>query len=68
MAGYDRAMLHALAMPDRTPAQWAARDRAIASARIQLAAATKRRLNPGAVTRIDLLLGLPTSDPTLGVE
>jgi hypothetical protein len=48
MAAYDRAMLRALAMADRNPSQRAARDRAIASARIQLAAATRRRLNPAA--------------------
>jgi hypothetical protein len=68
MTAYDRAMLHALGMPDRTPAQRAARNRAIAAARIQLAAATNRHLNPAAVSRIDALLGLPASDPTLGVE
>ena len=68
MAAYDRAMLRALAMPNRTPAQWAARNRAIASARTQLAVATSRRLNPTAVTRIDAVLGLPESDPTLGVK
>jgi hypothetical protein len=68
MAAYDRAMLHALAMPDRTPAQRAARNRAIAGARIQLAVATSRRLNPAAIGRIDALLGLPASDPTLGVQ
>jgi hypothetical protein len=68
MATYDRAMLRALAMPDRTPAHQAARNRAIAGARIQLAVATHRRLNPAAITRVDALLGLPPSDPTLGVQ
>jgi hypothetical protein len=68
MAVYDRAMVRALAMPDRTPAQRVARNRAIAGARIQLAAATNRRLNPAAVSRIDSLLGLPASDPALGVQ
>jgi hypothetical protein len=68
MAAYDRAMLHALGMPDRTPTQRAARDRAIAGARIHLAAATSRRLNPVAVSRIDSLLGLPTTNPALGVQ
>jgi hypothetical protein len=61
-------MLHALAMPDRTPAQRAARNRAIAGARIQLAVATSPHLNPAAISRIDALLGLPASDPTLGVQ
>ena len=68
MAIYDRMMLNALQMPTDTPEQQGARDRAIADARIQLAAATNRRLNPPAVSRIDSLLGLPPSDPTLGVQ
>jgi hypothetical protein len=68
MAVYDRAMLRALAMPDRTPVQRAARDHAIAGARIHLAEATNRRLNPVAVSRIDSLLGLPATDPALGVQ
>jgi hypothetical protein len=68
MAAYDRAMLHALAMLDRTPTQRAARNVAIAWARIQLGVVTNRRLNPAAITRIDALLGLPASDPTLGVQ
>jgi hypothetical protein len=68
MAAYDRAMLDALARPDRTGVQRTARDLAVAWARIQLAVATNRRLNPAAVSRIDALLGLPPSDPTLGVQ
>jgi hypothetical protein len=67
MAVYDRAMLRALAMPDLTPEQRTARNHAITSARIRLAAATSRRLNPAAITPIDALLGLPASDPALGV-
>ena len=67
MATYDRMMLSALQMPADTPEQQDARDRAIADARIQLAAATHRRLNPAAVSRIDALLGLPATDPHLGV-
>jgi hypothetical protein len=42
-------MLRALALPDRTPIQRAMRNHAIANARIQLAAATNRHLNPAAV-------------------
>jgi hypothetical protein len=61
-------MLHALAMPDSDPAQQGARNRAIASARLRLSAATSRRLDPAAITRIDGVLGLPGSDSTLGVE
>jgi hypothetical protein len=68
MAIYDRVMLKALQMPTDTPEQRGARDRAIAGARIRLAAATNRRLNPAAVSRIDSLLGLPASDPALGVR
>jgi hypothetical protein len=68
MATYDRMMLNALQMPTDTPEQQGARDRAIADARTQLAAATNRHLNPAAVSRIDTLLGLPATDPTLGVE
>jgi hypothetical protein len=49
-------------------AQWAARNRAIADARTQLAAATSRRLNRAAIIRIDTLLGLPATDPRPGVE
>jgi hypothetical protein len=61
-------MLRALATPDRSPTQRAARNRAIAGARIQLAAATSRRLNSAAITRIDAMLGLPASDPALAVK
>ena len=61
-------MLHALTMPGRTRAQQTARNVAIAWARIQLAVATNRRLNPAAITLIDALLGLPASAPTLGVQ
>jgi hypothetical protein len=68
MATFDRMMLEALQMSAATPAQRAARNRAIASARIELAASTNRRLNPTAVRRIDAVLGLPASDPQLGVR
>jgi hypothetical protein len=68
MTGYDRAMLRALAMPDRTLTQQAMRNRAIADARIRLAVTTNRRLNPAAISRIDALLGLPASDPALGAQ
>jgi len=67
MAAYDRRMLEALQMPTGTPMERAARSRAIADARIQLAAATNRRLNAAAVSRIDALLGLTATDPRLGV-
>ncbi len=61
-------MQTALALPDATPAEIAARDQAIASARsIELAAAANHPLSPPVVARVDALLGLPPSDPALGV-
>jgi hypothetical protein len=39
-----------------------------AGVRIRLAASMNRHLNPVAVSRIDSLLGLPASDPTLRVQ
>jgi hypothetical protein len=68
MAAYDHMMLDALRMPITTPAQRVARDRAISTARIHLAAVTNRRLNTTAISRIDALLGLPATDPRLGVQ
>jgi hypothetical protein len=68
MAVYDHMMLSALGMPTDTAEQREARDRAITDARIQLAAATNRRLNSAAVSRIDALLGLPATDPQLGIQ
>jgi hypothetical protein len=56
------------ALSGDTSAQRAARNRAIAAARIQLGVDTNRRLNPAAVSRVDSLLGLPASDPALGVQ
>jgi hypothetical protein len=67
IAAYDNAMLAALAMPGDTPAQVAARNAAIAAARAQLAAATNKTLTPDVVAAVDNRLGLPTTDPTLGV-
>jgi hypothetical protein len=61
-------MLSALQMPTDTAEQREARDHAITDARIHLAAATNRRLNSAAVSRIDALLGLPATDPQLGVQ
>jgi hypothetical protein len=61
-------MLRALAMPDHNPG--AAGHAAVAplQAPASTTAATSRRLNPAAITHIDALLGLPASDPRLGVE
>jgi hypothetical protein len=68
MADYDQTMLSALGLPDGTPDQHAARNNAIADARLQLATATDRQLNPLAVEQIDAALGLPATDPLLGVR
>ncbi len=67
LAAYDNAMLSALAMPDTTTAQVAARQAAIAAARTTLAATTNKTLTPSVVQQVDLLLGLPPTDRTLGV-
>ena len=68
IAAYDHAMLAALSMPTATPAQIAARNAAIASARQnQLAVAASKGLTPAVVSRVDALLGLPRSNPALGV-
>jgi len=67
IASYDDSMRAALMMPDFTPPQLAARNDAIAGARSRLGSASRRRLTPDAVQRIDALLGLPKIDPALGV-
>ncbi len=61
IAAYDKAMVQALAMPLST------RDAAIVSARRQLAAASNKVLTAPVVARVDSLLGLPPTDPNLGV-
>ncbi|TXL73948.1 hypothetical protein FHP25_18655 [Vineibacter terrae] len=61
IAAYDKAMLSALSMP------LSSRDPAIAGARRQLAAASNKTLTPAVVARVDSLLGLPPTDPNLGV-
>ncbi len=68
IAAYDDTMRAALMMPDFTGTQDSARRAAIANARARLAAASRRRLTPAAVERIDVLLGLPKTDPALGVD
>lgn len=68
LAAHERAMMEALAMPARTPAEIAAREAAIAAARAQeLAEARNRPSGGGVVDRVDQSLGLPPADPTLGV-
>ncbi|MBL8696817.1 MAG: hypothetical protein JNK67_00505 [Alphaproteobacteria bacterium] len=67
IAAYEDAMHVALAMPEATPAQRAAKADAIAAARAQeLAAAANKPISPAVVARVDSLLGLPPTDPTLG--
>ena len=64
IASYDHdAMLAALSMPTATPAEIAARSAAIGSARAQLAATSNKSLTPEVVARVDLLLGLPATEP-----
>lgn len=68
IAEHERAMMEALAMPARTPAEIAAREAAIAAARAQeLAEAPNRPQGGGVVDRVDQSLGLPPADPTLGI-
>jgi hypothetical protein len=67
IAVYDRAMVAALAMPAETPAQIAARNAAIASARTQLSTVTNKELTPAVIAKVDATLGLPATNPSLGV-
>ena len=66
IAAYDRDMLAALAMPAQTPTQESSRLAAITAARTHLAHRTNKTLTPAVVQRVDQLLGLPATDPTLG--
>lgn len=68
VAAYDRAMLAALGMPGTTPAELASRMLAISAARAQLATASGKSLTPAVVARVDRLLGLPSTDPALGLR
>jgi hypothetical protein len=68
ISAYDRAMIAALAMPGTSPAQIAARTASIAAARAQLATASTKSLTPAVVARVDSLLGLPSTDPSLGIR
>ena len=68
IATYDKAMLVALALPTATPAEVVYRDQQIASVRATyLVAAANKPLSPAVVAKVDNLLGLPASDPALGV-
>ena len=69
IGAYHNAMVSALAMPTSTPAQLAARNAAIAAARADvLAPAANKSLTPGVVSAVDKQIGLPATDPTLGVS
>lgn len=68
ITAYYHSMLMALAMPALTPQQVVARDEAIATARsTELAPAANKSLSPVVVAKVDSLLGLPPSNPNLGV-
>jgi hypothetical protein len=67
IAAYDRAMTAALSMPHATPHQAALRNAAIAAARQDLKAASNKTLTAAVVQKVDLLLGLPPSNPRLGL-
>lgn len=69
ITAYYRSMLVALAMPATTPQQVVARDQSIALARsTELAPAANKALSPAVVAKVDSLLGLPPSNPALGVS
>lgn len=68
IAAYQAAMKSAVAMPSATPAQIAARNAAIAAARTDLLApAANKSLTPDVVSAVDRQIGLPETDPSLGV-
>jgi hypothetical protein len=68
IAAYEQAMLAALAMPTSTRAEIAARNAAIAAARSQqLKDAANKPLSPAVVAQVDSLLGLPPTNPAIGV-
>jgi hypothetical protein len=68
IATYNRAMVSALAMPTGTRAQRAARRDAIATARMGLAGAANKPLSGAVVARVDQQLGLPRSNPNIGLR
>jgi hypothetical protein len=69
IGAYHSAMVAALAMPATTPAQVANRNAAIATARAGLLApAANKSLTPAVVSAVDQQIGLPATDPTLGVS
>ena len=68
IASYHSAMVTAVSMPTNTPAAVAARNAAIAAARADiLGPATNKELTPAVVSAVDSKLGLPETDPSLGV-
>jgi hypothetical protein len=68
IGAYHSAMVAALAMPATTPAQVTARNAVIASARADLLTqAANKSLTPAVVSAVDRQIGLPATDPSLGV-
>jgi len=68
IGAYHTAMVAALPMPTATPAHVAARNSAISAARADLLApAANKGLTATSVTAVDKQIGLPATDPTLGV-
>lgn len=68
VASYDFAMRVALSMPSNTLDEILARNAAIASARQHLASAANKALTALVVAQVDRRLGLPSTDPTLGLR
>jgi hypothetical protein len=69
IGSYRGAMVTAIGMPTATPAQVAARNAAIASARADvLGPAANKELTPSVVSAVDKQLGLPATNPNLGVS
>ena len=63
LASYEQQMNTALGLTNSTD-----KNNAIIAARQQLASKDNKTLTAAAITRIDQLLGLPATDPTLGTS
>jgi hypothetical protein len=68
ISAYDKAMLAALALPTATPAELAYQEQQISLDRsTYLVSASNKPLSPAVVAKVDSLLGLPATDPSLGI-
>jgi hypothetical protein len=68
ISAYDKAMLAALALPTATPAEVAYQEQQISLDRsTYLVSASNKPLSPAVVAKVDSLLGLPATDPSLGI-